>query len=70
MHPRVTGNHARNTYSLDTHTGTITQVETRSFATSFLGTGNYPTFRRVSLTLVASSLSGLLTVLYSSPTGC
>ena len=39
-------------YSLDTRPGTITQVETRAFATSFLGTGNYPTFRRVSSEIV------------------
>ena len=70
MHPRVTGNHPRNSYSLDTHTGTITQVETRTFATSFLGTGNYPTFRRVSSMIMALSLFGLLIDLYSSPTGC
>ena len=48
MNPRVTGNHPRNSYSLDTRPGTITQVETHAFATSFLGTGSYPTFRRVS----------------------
>ena len=57
MNPRVTGNHLRNSYSLDTRPGTITQVETRVFATSFLGTGNYPTFRRVSLQIVSSCLS-------------
>ena len=57
MNPRVTGNHLRNSYSLDARPGTITQVETRVFATSFLGTGSYPTFRRVSLKIVSLCLS-------------
>ena len=70
MNPRVTGNHPRNSYSLDTRPGTITQVETRAFTTSFLGTGNYPTFRRVSSEIVILSLSVLLTDLDSSPTAC
>ena len=70
MNPCVTGNHPRNSYSLDTHPGTVTQVETRAFATSFLGTGNYPTFRRVSSGIVTLSSSVLLTDFDSSPTGC
>ena len=57
MNPRITGNHPHNSYSLDTRPGTITQVETRMFATSFLGTGNYPTFCRVSLEIVTLGLS-------------
>ena len=57
MNPRVTSSHPRNSYSLDTRPGTITQVETRAFATSFLSTGNYPTFRLVSLEIVTLCLS-------------
>ena len=70
MNPRVTGNHPRNSYSLDTRPGTITQVETRAFTTSFLGTGNYPTFCRVSLGIVTLLLFVLLMDPNSSPTGC
>ena len=49
MRPAVKGNHPRTTFRLDNHTGTITQVENRVFATNFLGIDSYPSNQRVSV---------------------
>ena len=49
MRPAVSGNHPCTVFHLDNHTGTITQVKNRIFATSFLGIDPYPTNQRVSV---------------------
>ena len=49
MRPTVKGNHPCTVFRLDNHTGTITQVENRVFATSFLGINPYPSNQRVSV---------------------
>ena len=49
MRPAVSGNHPRTVFRLDNHTGTITQVENRVFAMSFLGINPYPSNQRVSV---------------------
>jgi len=48
LFPRVTGNHAKAVYSLDSAVGTITQSNNHSFDRSFNGEGPYPTNQRVS----------------------
>ena len=49
MRPTVSGNHPRTVFRLNNHTGTITQVENRVFATSFLGINPYLSNQRVSV---------------------
>ena len=48
LFPRVTGNHAKTSYSLEHAVGTITQIDNRIFDKGFDGHPTYPTNQRVS----------------------